>query len=170
MSYATANNPHNSSSRRRLHVGRSLLKSTADYAYARPTYEDQGSNATLDSTADSYQHYKVIVEKHEAVTLHRMTKEASGMVALGIFMLCVQEEMQKLHPTVRFRVDYSPSVHPERTHAADGALLYSIIATDMIPCFVLEYKPRVAADLNDHLSEVFLIYGAEALNIRYYTV
>lgn len=124
------------------------------------SYEDEKSNATLDSTANSYELYKTIVEKHEAVTLHITTKETSGILSLGIFMLCVQEEMQKLQPTVRCKVDYAPSVHPERKHAADSALLYSSVNTEMTPCFVVEYKPRVANDLRDqepfHLTEVFL--------------
>ena len=120
------------------------------------SYEDEESNATLDSTANSYELFKT----NEAVTLHITTKEASGSVSLGMFMLCVQEEMQKLHPTVRFKVDYASSVHPERTPAADSAILYASVDIEMTPCFVVEYKPRVAPGLRDqepfHLTEVFL--------------
>ena len=87
-----------------------------------------------------------MVEKHQAATLHLMDKEASGSHAfLGNFMVCVKEEIQKLQPNITFKVDYSFYVHPEKTYAADSAVLYSAHDDDddddddeMIPCFVVE--------------------------------
>ena len=68
-------------------------------------------------------------------------------------MVCVKEEIQKLQPNITFKVDYSFYVHPEKTYAADSAVLYSAHDDDdddeMIPCFVVEYKPRVPQGLHD---------------------
>ena len=137
-----------------------MVKAKVSIEQGIASYESK-AKVKLDST---YELYTTMLEKHQAATLHLTDKEASGSHAfLGNFMVCVKEEIQKLQPNITFKVDYSFYVHPEKTYATDSAVLYSAHDDDddeMIPCFVVEYKPRVPQGLHDqepfHLSEVFL--------------
>jgi hypothetical protein len=93
--------------------------------------------------------------------MHLTTKEASAYGLVGDFMLCVRDALEKLCPTVEFKIDHQFHVHNAKTYVADSALVSKVVfSIEQIPCFVVEYKPRVAADLSDqepfHVSEVFL--------------
>ena len=118
------------------------------------------------------QQHTVAFQKHEEVTMHLNTKEASGSALLGTFMLCVSDALRTLCLTHTFKIDHWYA----KTYTADSALLSALLVSSqkqvvpcfghspsqkqVVPCFVVEYKPRVAQDLADqdpfHLSEVFL--------------
>ena len=91
-------------------------------------------------------------------TLDLGTKEASGSPQLGVFMLCVKSAMERQHPC--FFVEHQYTVRTSKTYYADSAPV--AIVTGSLPIFVVEYKPRIPAGLEDvepsHLSEAFLLY------------
>ena len=122
---------------------------------------------------DELQKLTFVFQKHQQVTMHLQTKEASGTALLGTFMLCVSDALKTLCPTQIFKIDHQFNVCYGKTYTADSALLSALLVSTvvlgfdhrpfdqgMVPCFVVEYKPRVSRDLVDqepfHLSEVFL--------------
>ena len=130
------------------------------------SYELQVENTPL--VMNELQQHTVAFQKHQQVTMHLTTKEASGTALLGTFMLCVSDALRTLCPTHTFKIDHQFNVCNAKTYTADSALLVSSqkpVGFDpsqrgVVPCFVVEYKPRVSQDLDDqhpfHLSEVFL--------------
>ena len=134
------------------------------------SYELQEENTPL--VMNELQQHTVAFQKHEEVTMHLNTKEASGSALLGTFMLCVSDALRTLCLTHTFNIDHWYA----KTYTADSALLSALLVSSqkqvvpcfgpspsqkqVVPCFVVEYKPRVAQDLADqdpfHLSEVFL--------------
>ena len=134
---------------------------------------------------DELQQHRVAFQKHQQVTMHLQTKEASGTALLGTFMLCVSDALETLCPTQTFRIDHQFNVCDGKTYTADSALLSALLVSsqkpvgfdpsqsplaggvvpcfvvgEVVPCFVVAYKPRVSQDLVDqepcHLTEVFL--------------
>ena len=137
------------------------------------SYELQVENTPL--VMNELQQHTVAFQKHQQVTMHLTTKEASGTALLGNFMLCVSDALRTLCPTQTFKIDHQFNVCDGKTYTADSALLSALLVSSqkpvglvvpcfvvggVVPCFVVEYKPRVSQDLADqepfHLSEVFL--------------
>ena len=102
--------------------------------------------------------YTTIFNLQNVGTLDLGTKEASGSPRLGVFMLCVKSAMERQHPSYRFFVEHQYTVRTSKTYYADSALV--AIVTGSLPIFVVEYKPRIPAGLENvepsHLSEAFL--------------
>ena len=120
------------------------------------SYESQEENTILD--IKELHSYTVLFQKHEKNTMHLTTKEASAYGLVGDFMLCVRDALEKLCPTVEFKLDHQFHVHNAKTYVADSALVSKVVfSIEQIPCFVVEYKPRVAADLSDQ--EPFHVSG-----------
>ena len=131
------------------------------------SYELQEENTPL--VMNELQQHTVAFQKHEEVTMHLKTKEASGGALLGTFMLCVSDALRTLCPTSTFKIDHQFNA---KTYTGDSALLSALLVSSqkpvgfdpsqrgVVPCFVVQYKPRVSPDLADqdpfHLSEVFL--------------
>ena len=115
------------------------------------------------------QQHTVAFQRHQQVTMHLKIKEASGTTLLGNFMFCVSDALKTLCPTHTFKIDHQFHVCNTKSYTADSALLSALLVSSqklgsrkrrVVPCFVVEYKPRVSQDLADqepcHLSEVFL--------------
>ena len=125
------------------------------------SYELQEENTPL--VMNELQQHTVAFQKHVEVTMHLKTKKASGTALLGNFMLCVSDALRTLCPTSTFKIDHQFNVYKAKTYTGDSALLSALLVSSrrrVVPCFVVQYKPRVALDLDDqdpfHLSEVFL--------------
>ena len=123
------------------------------------SYERQEENTPL--VMNELQQHTVAFQKHEEVTMHLNTKEASGSALLGTFMLCVSDALRTLCPTSTFKIDHQFNVYNAKTYTGDSALLSALLVSSrrrVVPCFVVQYKPRVSQDLADqdpfHLSEV----------------
>ena len=87
-------------------------------------------------------------------------KEASGRVIVGLFMEILREALDKKHPGREFMVDHEFKVLPTKRFAIDEAIEAVIGEDNGKVVFALEYKPKVASDLNDqvpfHISEMLL--------------
>ena len=98
--------------------------------------------------------YTTIFTQQNVGTMHLGSK-ASGTPQVGDYMLCVRDIMKHSY---QFMVDHQFPVQTSITYYADCAL----VALDAggCPLYVVEYKPKIPAGLEDvepsHLSEVFL--------------
>lgn len=120
-------------------------------------WDPEQETCEIKFNAEELQIFPTIFEMIDAGTLYLSTKEASGYPKLGTYLLFVRNGIQKCYPSHQFFVDNQFCINHQ--YYSDGAIVSAIVDSNS-PIYVVEYKPRVPADLMDiepyHLSELFL--------------
>ena len=102
------------------------------------------STSTSSTSTSSVSFFKAYYEN----TLYLGSKEASARAIFGMFMELVRDTLQKRHPKQKFYVDHELKV---LRFSSDAAIIVRSTGLEkrMDVVFSVEYKPKVAAQLED---------------------
>lgn len=95
--------------------------------------------------------YTKSFDKHRKKTSYFTEKVASGYTILGNFMMCVSNMMDTMYPGFHFHIDHQFHISTKKHYAdiALSTLRVSAASRASKAILVIEYKPKVAADLVD---------------------
>ena len=128
------------------------------------TLEIQEATLEIKISQEMLEFFTTLFGMQNMHTLDLTTKEASGYSKLGDYLLCVRNTVAEVHPNSSFSIEHQYCIQVQNSsYYPDGALVATILDTSTstrTPIYVIEYKPRVPAELVDiepnHLSEVML--------------